>query len=213
MPRSSARAARRREPSCAAFRRGTGRAARPRHPPRRRTASRCRSLYLKLLAAGSAPSRALVHRLGHRAGRGRLRRLPSSRAVRAGSAAARLRAAVSLTAAFKVHFPIAGGSNMSVSYVVDIASLILRGPHATMIVGAAERLEPVDAERAGPQPGLPHALQHGVPGAHRAGRRTGVPAAGRHRDIEAADDRRARPSAWRSPTSSRTRCRSQSPSR
>jgi PAS domain S-box-containing protein len=42
-----------------------------------------------------------------------------------------------LTAAFKVHFPIAGGSNMSVSYVVDIASLILRGPHATMIVGAA----------------------------------------------------------------------------
>jgi PAS domain S-box-containing protein len=43
----------------------------------------------------------------------------------------------SLTAAFKVHFPIAGGSNMSVSYVIDIASLILRGPHATMIVGAA----------------------------------------------------------------------------
>ena len=41
-----------------------------------------------------------------------------------------------LTAAFKVHFPIAGGSNMSVSYVVDIASLILRGPEATMIVGA-----------------------------------------------------------------------------
>ena len=43
----------------------------------------------------------------------------------------------SLTAAFKVYFPIAGGSNMSVSYVIDIASLILRGPHATMIVGAA----------------------------------------------------------------------------
>ena len=43
----------------------------------------------------------------------------------------------SLTAAFKVHFPIAGGSNMSVSYVIDIASLILRGPHATMIIGAA----------------------------------------------------------------------------
>jgi PAS domain S-box-containing protein len=42
-----------------------------------------------------------------------------------------------LTSAFKVHFPIAGGSNMSVSYVVDIAALILRGPHATMIVGAA----------------------------------------------------------------------------
>src|SRR5580704_13832348 len=43
----------------------------------------------------------------------------------------------SLTSAFKVHFPIASGSNMSVSYVVDIASLILRGPHSTMIVGAA----------------------------------------------------------------------------
>ncbi len=43
----------------------------------------------------------------------------------------------SLTSAFKVYFPIATGSNMSVSYIVDIASLILRGPHATMIVGAA----------------------------------------------------------------------------
>jgi len=43
----------------------------------------------------------------------------------------------SLTAAFKIQFPIASGSNMSVSYVVDIASLIVRGPHATMIVGAA----------------------------------------------------------------------------
>jgi hypothetical protein len=40
----------------------------------------------------------------------------------------------SLTSAFKVQFAIASGSNMSVSYVVDIASLILRGPHATMIV-------------------------------------------------------------------------------
>ena len=42
----------------------------------------------------------------------------------------------SLTSAFKVYFPVASGVNMSVSYVVDIASLILRGPHATMIVGA-----------------------------------------------------------------------------
>jgi PAS domain S-box-containing protein len=42
----------------------------------------------------------------------------------------------SLTSAFKVHLPIASGSNMSVSYIVDIAALILRGPHATMIVGA-----------------------------------------------------------------------------
>ena len=42
-----------------------------------------------------------------------------------------------LTSAFKVQFPIASGSNMSVSYVVYIAALILRGPHAAMIVGAA----------------------------------------------------------------------------
>ena len=43
----------------------------------------------------------------------------------------------SLTSAFKIQFPIASGSNMSLSYVVDIAALLLRGPHATMIVGAA----------------------------------------------------------------------------
>jgi PAS domain S-box-containing protein len=43
----------------------------------------------------------------------------------------------SLFSAFKVQFPIASGSNMSLSYIVDIAALILRGPHATMIVGAA----------------------------------------------------------------------------
>jgi PAS domain S-box-containing protein len=42
-----------------------------------------------------------------------------------------------LTSAFKIQLPIASGSNMSVSYVVDIAALILRGPHATMLVGAA----------------------------------------------------------------------------
>ena len=43
----------------------------------------------------------------------------------------------SLTSSFKIQFPIASGSNMSVSYVVDIAALILRGPHTAMIVGAA----------------------------------------------------------------------------
>jgi PAS domain S-box-containing protein len=42
-----------------------------------------------------------------------------------------------LTSAFKVQFPIATGSNMSVSYVVNIASLILHGPHAAMVVGVA----------------------------------------------------------------------------
>ena len=43
----------------------------------------------------------------------------------------------SLTSAFKIQFPIASGSNMSVSYVVDIAALILRGPHTAMMVAAA----------------------------------------------------------------------------
>ena len=43
----------------------------------------------------------------------------------------------SLTSTFKVQFPIASGSNMSVSYVVDIAALLLYGPHSAMIVGAA----------------------------------------------------------------------------
>lgn len=43
----------------------------------------------------------------------------------------------SLTSAFKVQLPIASGSNMSVSYVVDIAAMMLRGPDAAMIVGAA----------------------------------------------------------------------------
>jgi PAS domain S-box-containing protein len=42
-----------------------------------------------------------------------------------------------LTSAFKVQFPIASGSNMSVSYVVDIAALLLRGPDTSMLVSAA----------------------------------------------------------------------------
>jgi PAS domain S-box-containing protein len=43
----------------------------------------------------------------------------------------------SLTSAFKVQFPIASGSNMSVSYVVDIAALLRRGHDAAMLVAAA----------------------------------------------------------------------------
>ena len=43
----------------------------------------------------------------------------------------------SLTSALKVKLPIASGAAMSVSYVVDIAALLLWGPHATMILGAA----------------------------------------------------------------------------
>jgi len=42
-----------------------------------------------------------------------------------------------LTSKFKIQLEIASGSNMTVSYVVDIAALILRGPHAAMIVAVA----------------------------------------------------------------------------
>jgi PAS domain S-box-containing protein len=58
----------------------------------------------------------------------------------------------SLTSAFKIHFPIASGSNMSVSYVVDIAALILRGPHATMIVGAASGWSQTTLNSRSPNP-------------------------------------------------------------
>ena len=43
----------------------------------------------------------------------------------------------SLTAAFKVYLPLTtGGSTLSVSYAVDFASLLLLGPHETMLVAA-----------------------------------------------------------------------------
>jgi PAS domain S-box-containing protein len=58
----------------------------------------------------------------------------------------------SLTSAFKIQFPIASGSNMSVSYVVDIAALILRGPHATMIVGAASGWSQTTLNARSPNP-------------------------------------------------------------
>src|SRR5206468_113747 len=58
----------------------------------------------------------------------------------------------SLTSAFKIQFPIASGSNMSVSYVVDIAALILRGPHTTMIVGAASGWSQTTLNSRSPNP-------------------------------------------------------------
>jgi PAS domain S-box-containing protein len=58
----------------------------------------------------------------------------------------------SLTSAFKVQLPIASGSNMSVSYIVDIACLILRGPHATMVVGAASGWSQTTLNSPAPNP-------------------------------------------------------------
>ena len=47
----------------------------------------------------------------------------------------------SATAALKVHLPLTtSGSTMSVSYAVDFASLLLLGPHETMIVAAMSAL-------------------------------------------------------------------------
>src|SRR5215204_5632619 len=44
----------------------------------------------------------------------------------------------SITSVFKVNLPLArSGSTMSVSYAVDFASLLLLGPHETMLVAAA----------------------------------------------------------------------------
>src|SRR5918992_1280745 len=44
----------------------------------------------------------------------------------------------SITSIFKVSLPLArSGSTMSVSYAVDFASLLLLGPHETMLVAAA----------------------------------------------------------------------------
>src|SRR3954447_10205725 len=58
----------------------------------------------------------------------------------------------SVFSAFKVQFPIASGSTMSLSYVVDIAALILRGPHASMLVGAASGWSQSTLNSKGPNP-------------------------------------------------------------
>src|SRR3990172_8281771 len=48
-----------------------------------------------------------------------------------------LMALSSVTSVFKVNLPLArSGSTMSVSYAVDFASLLLLGPHETMVVAA-----------------------------------------------------------------------------
>ena len=85
----------------------------------------------------------------------------------------------SLTSAFKVQFPIASGSTMSVSYVVDIAALIVLGPHAAMIVGAIGALGPVHVQRRQGQPAVPDAVQHVGRGPDHRGVRPRVPGARR----------------------------------
>src|SRR5262245_59551310 len=54
----------------------------------------------------------------------------------------------SATAALKVHLPLTtGGSTMSVSYAVDFASLLLLGPHETMLVAAGSAFSQCNLNR------------------------------------------------------------------
>ncbi len=84
---------------------------------------------------------------------------------------------------------------MSVSYAVDFASLLLLGPHETMLVAAGSAFSQCHLNKQGAQPAVSHAVQHRVAGHHGAGRRPRVPAARRRRLGDAAH--RARASAGR----------------
>ncbi|PYR18984.1 MAG: hypothetical protein DMF98_25115 [Acidobacteria bacterium] len=59
----------------------------------------------------------------------------------------------SASAALKVHLPLtASKSTMSVSYAVDFASLLLLGPHETMLVAAGSALSQCTQNRKDPNP-------------------------------------------------------------
>ena len=86
----------------------------------------------------------------------------------------------SLASAFKVNLPLASsGSTMSVSYAVDFASLLLLGAERDDDRRRGQRVEPVHVPDAGAIAAAPHAVQHGVAGAHREGGRLGLHAARR----------------------------------
>src|SRR5262245_35182597 len=54
----------------------------------------------------------------------------------------------SATAALKVHLPLTtSGSTMSVSYAVDFASLLLLGPHETMLIAAGSAFSQCNLNR------------------------------------------------------------------
>ena len=78
----------------------------------------------------------------------------------------------SATAALKVTLPLTtSGSTMSVSYAIDFASLLLLGPHETMLVAAGSAFSQCHLNNKDPEPALSDALQHGLARRHRAGRR------------------------------------------
>ncbi len=113
----------------------------------------------------------------------------------------------SITSVFKVSLPLArSGSTMSVSYAVDFASLLLLGPHETMLVAAASAYSQCTFRIKEPNPthrtlfsmaclvltvqaaGAAYMLLDGAPGQFRVARAS-----------------RSRWSARRRPTSSSTR--------
>ena len=57
---------------------------------------------------------------------------------------------------------------MSVSYTVDFASLLLLGPHETMLIAAASAWSQCTFRIKEREPGPPHAVQHGVARHHGA---------------------------------------------
>ena len=70
---------------------------------------------------------------------------------------------------------------MSVSYAVDFASLLLLGPHDTMLVAAGSAFSQCHLNSKERNPLLSHAVQRRVAGHHGAGRRPGVSPARRRR--------------------------------
>ena len=118
----------------------------------------------------------------------------------------------SVTSAFKVALPLsASGSTMSVSYAVDFASLLLLGPAQTTVIAVTSAWSQCTFRMRQADLRLPHALQHGVPGDHGAGRRLGLPAARRRARARSASRSPSRPARWsapRPPTSCSTPCSS-----
>ena len=86
---------------------------------------------------------------------------------------------------------------MSVSYVVDIAALILRGPHATMIVGAASGWSQTTLNSRAPNPAYRTLFNMSILVLTVQAAGPGVPAARRTRRRRAGGARRAARSGWR----------------
>ena len=68
----------------------------------------------------------------------------------------------SATAALKVKLPLTtSSSTMSVSYAVDFASLLLIGPHETMLVAAGSAFSQCHLNTRTRHAGASDAVQHG----------------------------------------------------